>query len=347
MSADFWAGYISGAVGIIVGNPLDLLKTRLQAGSTDVHATSASSLRSNFDKAGTLLRGMPSLHYKCRPHLCLYPTYSFVKSDSQMEDEITITGATAPILSYGALNALLFVSYNRTLTLLDPLSSPSHPSSSLPKIWLAGAAGGLATFVVSAPTELIKCRAQVAKASSPNTPTSSWAIAARIFRAEGIRGLYHGGMITSIRDAVGYGFYFQSYEIARRIFSSPNDDVWTAKYKVLLYGGIAGVVTWASIFPLDVVKTRVQTQPWPALGFDGDRRPLLDTEGQTKVLDRRKGALELARQAHREEGIAVFFRGLGICTARGFIVNAVQFFVYEWVMELLHQGRIGKSVEQI
>jgi hypothetical protein len=58
MSADFWAGYVSGAVGIAVGNPLDLLKTRLQAGSSDVHATSASSLRSNFDRAGTLLRGM-------------------------------------------------------------------------------------------------------------------------------------------------------------------------------------------------------------------------------------------------------------------------------------------------
>ena len=31
MSADFWAGYISGAAGIIVGNPLDLIKTRQQA----------------------------------------------------------------------------------------------------------------------------------------------------------------------------------------------------------------------------------------------------------------------------------------------------------------------------
>jgi len=30
MSADFWAGYISGAVGILIGNPLDILKVRLQ-----------------------------------------------------------------------------------------------------------------------------------------------------------------------------------------------------------------------------------------------------------------------------------------------------------------------------
>jgi hypothetical protein len=57
MSADFWAGYISGAAGIIIGNPLDLIKTRLQAGDTTVQATSPQSLRSTFDKAGTLVRG--------------------------------------------------------------------------------------------------------------------------------------------------------------------------------------------------------------------------------------------------------------------------------------------------
>ncbi|KAJ9626404.1 hypothetical protein H2203_004036 [Taxawa tesnikishii (nom. ined.)] len=67
---------------------------------------------------------------------------------------------------------------------MDLLSEdPLHPSS-LTKTWLAGAIGGLATFVVSAPTELVKCRAQQG----------------------GLRGLYWGGAVTSIRDGVGYGF---------------------------------------------------------------------------------------------------------------------------------------------
>ena len=34
MSADFWAGYFSGAVGIVLGNPLDILKVQLQARTT-------------------------------------------------------------------------------------------------------------------------------------------------------------------------------------------------------------------------------------------------------------------------------------------------------------------------
>lgn len=49
----------------------------------------------------------------------------------------------------------------------------------------------------------------------------------------------------------------------------------------------------------------------------------------------RMGALQIARQAYRDEGAGVFFRGLGICSARAFIVNAVQWAVYEWIMRAL------------
>jgi solute carrier family 25 carnitine/acylcarnitine transporter 20/29 len=44
--ADFIAGYISGAVGILIGNPLDVLKTRLQASTpaSTAQPTAATSL---------------------------------------------------------------------------------------------------------------------------------------------------------------------------------------------------------------------------------------------------------------------------------------------------------------
>ncbi|KAK6438038.1 hypothetical protein LTR95_005762 [Oleoguttula sp. CCFEE 5521] len=158
MSADFWAGYLSGAIGIIIGNPLDLLKTRIQAGS--LRATPASPLVPRPESQHAPLNRWTSL----------------------------LRGAAAPILGYGALNALL-----------GDEAVPKHPS--LGAIWTAGAIGGLATFVVSAPTELVKCRAQV---SSP--PKSSILVARELWSRGGIRGLYLGGGITSVRDAVGYGF---------------------------------------------------------------------------------------------------------------------------------------------
>jgi solute carrier family 25 carnitine/acylcarnitine transporter 20/29 len=195
MSADFWAGYVSGAAGIIIGNPLDLVKTRLQAGkvvpadATLAVAAAPQTFRGHFESTGTLLKGEQSLVHA-------YTSMSIIVSNWQ---ELHSIGATAPILGYGALNALIFVTYNRTLALLN--DSPTSPSS-LSKVWLAGATGGLASFVVSAPTELIKCQAQVS--TEPNT--SSWSIAKDVWRRDGIRGLYYGGGVTSVRDAVGYGF---------------------------------------------------------------------------------------------------------------------------------------------
>lgn len=55
MSSDFWAGYMSGAVSILVGNPLDVVKIHLQAGrDAPIPFLRASRLRN----ATALLKGM-------------------------------------------------------------------------------------------------------------------------------------------------------------------------------------------------------------------------------------------------------------------------------------------------
>lgn len=187
---------------------------------------------------------------------------------------------------------------------------------------------------------------------------SSWAVAKETWKAEGTKGFYHGGVVTGVRDAVGYAFYFWSYEISKRLVANPTEDTQRqAALKVLLCGGIAGIVTWASIFPLDVIKTRVQTQhagllpsvPRPATGqVIADIRPSPErayllprpsspssSTSQTTVMEKRLGAWQMTKHLYRTEGLPVFFRGLGICSVRAFIVNAVQWAVYEWMMQLM------------
>lgn len=334
MSADFWAGYISGAVGIVIGNPLDILKVRLQASS---------------NAAGNPPSTAPS-------RLPAQPSPSPSASALSLLRKFS-TGTAAPILGYGALNALLFVSYNRSEELLNRALSAYIPSSSSPhttgsttgsNLWttfLAGAIGGLATWVVSTPTELVKCRAQL----STDPHASSWDITKRVLRTEGgVRGLYFGGTVTALRDSVGYGFYFWSYELTTRWMEqwSRVHDGWSRNFagsetaKTLLCGGLAGIVTWASIFPLDVIKTRVQAQVLgaPSTGtiavVTGESSPLLRNPAPKRL-----GAIEVARDAYREGGLRVFFRGLAVCSLRAFIVNAVQWATYEWIMMELGQGR--------
>lgn len=78
MSADFWSGYVSGAIGVLIGNPLDIVKTKLQAGSAQ-HASEINVV----------------------PNASQAPPKS-IERFTQLA-----RGAAAPILGYGALNAIL------------------------------------------------------------------------------------------------------------------------------------------------------------------------------------------------------------------------------------------------
>jgi solute carrier family 25 carnitine/acylcarnitine transporter 20/29 len=376
MAADFWAGYISGAIGILIGNPLDLIKVRLQAGTlTSLKPTSPSPTLSPLPSTVTssLLPQTisPSLATSQPQHTSstrsLFPNFSTL-----------LRGSAAPILGYGALNALLFMTYNRSASLLtygtlNPPISTSPPSStsnqgheqiqpSLTTIFIAGALGGLATWVVSTPTELVKCRAQVhsstnstiARSTNTSASINSYNIAKTILHSHGLKGLYAGGVVTALRDSIGYGFYFWFYEASTRHVSSRFDNSSTSDgrppetasteelSKVLICGGLAGVATWASIFPLDVIKTRVQTQSdlFSVPSTNTETSALLRGAPSTNTSTSKPlGAAAIARQAYRAEGARVFFRGLGVCSIRAFIVNAVQWAVYEGVMNELVPGR--------
>ena len=186
----------------------------------------------------------------------------------------------------------------------------------LEKIWAAGAIGGLACWVVSAPSELVKCRTQL----KIDGQISSWATARAVIKQRGFRGLYLGGTITSIRDSFGYAWYFWTYELSKRLLLSRQADPFAepGASDVLIAGGIAGVVTWASVFPLDVIKTRLQTQ---TLVVDQATAPLL-AEAQIEAVQ--KSSWWITRDIARTEGLRGFYRGLGICSLRAFIVNAAQ-----------------------
>ena len=119
----------------------------------------------------------------------------------KIEPHCYITGTAAPILGQGALNALLFYSYNRSLQLFGVQDPTNLHDTPLWKIFLGGTCSGIACFVVTTPTEVIKCRAQV------TNHRNSWDIVKELYKAYGgIRGFYLGGSVTGLRDAVGYGF---------------------------------------------------------------------------------------------------------------------------------------------
>ncbi|RIA82122.1 solute carrier family 25 protein [Glomus cerebriforme] len=306
---DFFAGYISGVAGLLVGSPLDVLKVRLQtASNTNGRIQMSSSIRTLMEMKRA--EGLSSL----------------------------FKGVGSPIIGLALLNSILFASYGGIMRVFDEYNLKSS-SPTLSQVYIAGFGAGIACFLASTPTELVKCRAQVYN-------SSTWNIFKSILFTQGIRGFYQGGLITIIRDAPGYGVYFWAYEGLKRVLGVTIDNTGENVSKLLFAGGMAGLLSWGSIYPLDVIKSRLQTQHSPSINPHPEETPLVHRKNYLSVsptvaITRENrpcytGIIDCAIKSYHAEGISVFFRGIIPTLIRAWPVNAVTFYVYEIMINWLN-----------
>jgi solute carrier family 25 carnitine/acylcarnitine transporter 20/29 len=193
----------------------------------------------------------------------------------------------------------------------------------------------------------VKCRAQLLPHHTK--PPSSFQIMRDIYRTTGLRGLYFGGLITSLRDSIGYGFYFWGYEGSKFILFHENDSDRIRMYKMLSAGGIAGCITWASVYPLgmeyrivvipdranvDTIKTRYQTQYLSGLD---EIKPLLAAER------RYTSTWHCVTDTFRNDGVVGMFRGVGVTMVRAFIGKIILFCLLTKLMLLRFMAMNGSK----
>lgn len=112
-------------------------------------------------------------------------------------------------------------------------------------------------------------------------------MASQIFKESGIRGFYHGLVSTFAREMPGYFFFFGAYELSRSLMTpagKTKEDIGVLRTAVC--GGLGGVSFWVSVFPADVVKSRVQIESHGELakqGFVGALRTILVKEGISRL----------------------------------------------------------------
>jgi solute carrier family 25 (mitochondrial carnitine/acylcarnitine transporter), member 20/29 len=112
-------------------------------------------------------------------------------------------------------------------------------------------------LVVYTPIELLKVRAQVQRKDYIHYRVEI----SKLFRNEGIAGLYKGFWPLLLRDIPGWGVYFWFYEVMKRHFNLTHlkaaEMNWSQLLTLMLAGGLAGQVCWVSSYPFDIVKTLV------------------------------------------------------------------------------------------
>jgi len=201
---------------------------------------------------------------------------------------------------------------------------------------LGGATAGALISFGSAPFELVKVRRQLEYSIAESKglklvkpPTTSQAVM-EIVRTRGLRGLYNGFPLHLLRDTSGTALYFLEYDGMRYLMGRlPSGEqgatpTWLplpASIVPFFCGSFSGVTSWALIYPLDVVKTKVQTR---ALAGE-PKRGILET---FRRLIRGPDA-ENPRPFHL--GVARLYRGLGISALRSITTHGLLWTFFDLV----------------
>jgi solute carrier family 25 carnitine/acylcarnitine transporter 20/29 len=81
-------------------------------------------------------------------------------------------------------------------------------------------------------------------------------IAIKIYKDYGLKKLFLGLNSTALRESIGLGAYFGTYDFLIKYFTKNGNVSMTGS---LLAGGFAGMGCWISMYPVDYIKTLIQT----------------------------------------------------------------------------------------
>ncbi|XP_052796533.1 solute carrier family 25 member 45-like [Mya arenaria] len=278
---DYIAGAIGGAAGLVVGHPFDTTKVQLQ---TQHHG---------HQYRGTL-DAIKNIH-----------SFGWIRGFYR--------GLSWPLVSFGVVNSVFFGVYGHVLKTLE--SDREKRTSSYFNIYISGCVGGAAQLVFVVPVDYIKTALQsqiphevTGAASGANRQYFKGPLqcAKAIFKERGIMGFYKGGVAMGLREIPSYGIYCLSFEVLNAEMKTRGLTDERGVIASLVSGGIAGSLTWASIIPFDVIKSRYQAD------FAGEYQ----------------GFLHCARCLYKEGGVRIFYTGCLVTCLRAFPVNAVTFTVY-------------------
>jgi hypothetical protein len=197
-----------------------------------------------------------------------------------------------------------------------------------------------------------------------------------IYKVEGFSALFHGYKATLWRDlpfsALQFAFYEELRDRAKRYMGSNNIGLLLEIATAASAGGMAGVMTT----PLDVVKTRIQTQqnevpsssttapkPSPSLASSAKHststassksspyqsRPISTSSPSTTLKAHGAATLDTSsvmtglKIIYKTEGMAGWFRGVGPRAVWTSVQSGTMLVLYQTLLRYFEQHRIANG----
>ncbi|KAK9471854.1 mitochondrial carrier domain-containing protein [Dipodascopsis tothii] len=221
---DIAAGTCGGIAQVLVGQPFDTTKVRLQSAPPGTYSGALDVVKQLLKTEG------PRGFYK---------------------------GTLTPLVGVGACVSIQFGVFQGMKRFFSTQNGSDRLTPG--QIFVSGAAAGVANSVLASPIEHVRIRLQTQTVEGAFSGPMD--VIRQLWAADGLRGIYRGLMPTILREGNGMGLYFLTYE---SLVMADMDRLGVRRedipgYRLCGYGALAGYSVWILTYQFDVIKSKLQT----------------------------------------------------------------------------------------
>ncbi|KAJ5801818.1 uncharacterized protein N7518_003886 [Penicillium psychrosexuale] len=296
------AGGIAGLISRFCIAPLDVVKIRLQL---QIHSLSDPASHNSVN--GPVYKG----------------TLSTMRTIMKQEGITGLWKGNIPAeMMYVCYGAMQFTAYRGTTQALAQLGSYRLPQPV--ESFISGAVGGGCATGMTYPLDLLRTRFA---AQGPDRVYSSLrASIVEIARQEGAPGFFRG-CSAAVAQIVPYmGLFFTTYEAVRPVMTWEDLPFGTGDAAA---GVVASVLAKTGVFPLDLVRKRLQVQ--------GPTR----TRYVHRNIPEYNGVLRSIAMIVRIQGVRGLYRGLTVSLLKAAPASAVTMWTYEHTLKVLQELNVA------
>jgi len=198
---------------------------------------------------------------------------------------------------------------------------------------IAGSIAGVMSRSFTAPLDVTKILFQMQTEAIDKNAKSGYnsfgGALARIFKEEGLHGLWKGNVVACLRLGPYSGVKYLTFESTKDHFADSNGKI--PEWKRAACGALAGCCAVLTTYPLDLVKTRLTIQK-EGVGADG-------------VVYKKtySGTWDCLSKVAKDEGPTALFKGLSPTLMGVAPFEAVQFTFYNWIKDLRAEQKMKNA----
>lgn len=216
--------------------------------------------------------------------------------------------------------AVSFWGYDMGKRIVESTTTVENKQYTIAQTAAAGFFSAIPMTLITAPFERVKVLLQIQgqkelKPGEKPKYSGGVDVVRQLYKEGGMKSVFRGSAMTLARDGPGSAVYFATYEGTKRYMTPVDADGKPSGDLSLLAvgtaGSAAGVAMWLPVFPVDTIKSRLQS-----------------AETNMSIGDTVRGI-------YRSGGMKAFFPGIGPAMARAVPANAATFLGVELAQQAM------------